>query len=210
MRWHSDPEYYEKECGDFPGFITVVRTHNKANEPSSRVSQCSKSIKFANLFSQKANQLDYENFRHVCHKWQYKLTKALVLCLESGEYVQIRNALMILTKILPYFPMVTTLGAALEKRVEKVRNEEKDKRQDLYALAMGYAGQLKSRKSAMVAENEFHTKDVSHKILFRIIDRLIFMFTKFQIDFLENPKSACNEGHSRAKAPGSRQKAARK
>lgn len=38
MRWHSDPEYYEKECGDFPGFITVVRTHNKANEPSSRVS----------------------------------------------------------------------------------------------------------------------------------------------------------------------------
>jgi len=146
MRWHSDPEYYEKECGDFPGFITVVRTHNKANEPSSR-----------------ANQLDYENFRHVCHKWQYKLTKALVLCLESGEYVQIRNALMILTKILPYFPMVTTLGAALEKRVEKVRNEEKDKRQDLYALAMGYAGQLKSRKSAMVAENEFHTKDKTQK-----------------------------------------------
>ena len=30
----------------------------------------------------KANQLDYENYRHVCHKWQYKLTKALVLCLE--------------------------------------------------------------------------------------------------------------------------------
>jgi THO complex subunit 2 len=53
MRWHSDPEYYEKECGDFPGFITVVRTHNKANEPSSRVSQCSKSIKFANLFFSK-------------------------------------------------------------------------------------------------------------------------------------------------------------
>ena len=29
--------------------------------------------------SSKANQLDYENFRHVCHKWQYKLTKALVV-----------------------------------------------------------------------------------------------------------------------------------
>ena len=105
--------------------------------------------------------MDYENYRHVCHKWQYKLTKALVLCLESGEYIQIRNGLMILTKILPYFPMVVSLGTALEKRVEKVRNEEKDKRQDLYALAMGYAGQLKSRKSSMVPENEFHTKDVS-------------------------------------------------
>merc|ERR1712157_480809 len=104
---------------------------------------------------------DYENYRHVCHKWQYKLTKALVLCLESGEYIQIRNGLMILTKILNYFPMVQSLGAALEKRVEKVRTEEKDKRQDLYALAMGYAGQLRSRKTAMVPENEFHTKDAS-------------------------------------------------
>ena len=79
----------------------------------------------------------------------------------SGEYVQIRNALMILTKILSFFPMVITLGNALEKRVEKVRNEEKDKRQDLYALAMGYAGQLKNRKQYMVPENQFHTKDVS-------------------------------------------------
>ena len=110
--------------------------------------------------------MDYENYRHVCHKWQYKLTKALVLCLESGEYIQIRNGLMILTKILPYFPMVVSLGTALEKRVEKVRNEEKDKRQDLYALAMGYAGQLKSRKSSMVPENEFHTKDVSSSLFY--------------------------------------------
>ena len=68
---------------------------------------------------------------------------------------------MILTKILQFFPMVQSLGTALEKRVEKVRNEEKDKRQDLYALAMGYAGQLRSRKQYMVPENQFHTKDVS-------------------------------------------------
>ena len=71
---------------------------------------------------------------------------------------------MILTKVLQFFPMVQSLGAALEKRVEKVRTEEKDKRQDLYALAMGYAGQLKGRKNSMVPENEFHTKDVRLKI----------------------------------------------
>merc|ERR1711892_213448 len=144
MRWHSDPGIYEEECGDFPGFVTVVRSGTKNADGSTKV---------------KANQLDYENYRHVCHKWQYKLTKALVLCLESGEYVQIRNGLMILTKILHFFPMVQSLGTALEKRVEKVRNEEKDKRQDLYALAMGYAGQLRSRKQYMVPENQFHTKD---------------------------------------------------
>lgn len=87
---------------------------------------------------------------------------------------------MILTKVLHYFPMVQSLGTALEKRVEKVRNEEKDKRQDLYALAMGYAGQLKSRKNAMVPENEFHTKDVI----------LIFCFIFLTLHFVQASKPA--------------------
>ena len=34
--------------------------------------------------------VDYENYRHVCHKWHYKIAKALVVCLESKDYVQIR------------------------------------------------------------------------------------------------------------------------
>ena len=38
-------------------------------------------------------------------------------------------------------------------------SKRKKKRSDLYALAMGYSGQLKSRKSYMIPENEFHHKD---------------------------------------------------
>ena len=79
---------------------------------------------------------------------------------------------MILTKILHFFPMVQSLGTALEKRVEKVRNEEKDERQDLYALAMGYAGQLRSRKQYMVPENQFHTKDVSTLSILNLVIKL--------------------------------------
>ena len=26
MRWHSDPEIYEKECGDFPGMLQLLLT----------------------------------------------------------------------------------------------------------------------------------------------------------------------------------------
>ncbi|KAL7863770.1 hypothetical protein SRHO_G00127540 [Serrasalmus rhombeus] len=107
----------------------------------------------------KADQLDYENFRHVVHKWHYKLTKASVHCLETGEYTHIRNILIVLTKILPYYPKVLNLGQALECRVHKICQEEKEKRPDLYALAMGYSGQLKSRKVHMVPENEFHYKE---------------------------------------------------
>jgi len=43
----------------------------------------------------------------------------------------------VLTKILPCYPKVLNLGQALECRVHKICLEEKDKRPDLYALAMG-------------------------------------------------------------------------
>ena len=41
-------------------------------------------------------------------------------------------------QILPHYPKVHHLSLALEKRVEKIMEEEKDKRQDLYILAIGY------------------------------------------------------------------------
>lgn len=64
--------------------------------------------------------------------------QALVICLESGDYVQIRNSLIVLTKVLPHFPVMTNLGQALERRIEKIRQEEKEKRPDLFALATGW------------------------------------------------------------------------
>ncbi|KAM7338452.1 hypothetical protein ACRRTK_001936 [Alexandromys fortis] len=139
-RWHSDRATYEKECGNYPGFLTILRATGFDG-------------------GNKADQLDYENFRHVVHKWHYKLTKASVHCLETGEYTHIRNILIVLTKILPWYPKVLNLGQALERRVNKICQEEKEKRPDLYALAMGYWGLLKCRKSHMIPENEFHHKD---------------------------------------------------
>ncbi|XP_053555090.1 LOW QUALITY PROTEIN: THO complex subunit 2 [Bombina bombina] len=139
-KWHSDRAIYDKDCGSYPGFVTILRASGFDG-------------------GNKADQLDYENFRHVVHKWHYKLTKASVHCLETGEYTHIRNILIVLTKILPWYPKVLNLGQALERRVHKICQDEKEKRPDLYALAMGYSGQLKNRKPYMVPENEFHHKD---------------------------------------------------
>uniref|UniRef100_A0A3B3ZEY6 THO complex subunit 2 n=1 Tax=Periophthalmus magnuspinnatus TaxID=409849 RepID=A0A3B3ZEY6_9GOBI len=139
-RWHSDRAVYEKECSNYPGFVTIFRSTGFDG-------------------GHKADQLDYENFRHVVHKWHYMLTKASVHCLETGDYTHIRNILIVLTKILPCYPKVLNLGQALECRVHKICLEEKDKRPDLYALAM-YSGRLKSQKLHMVPENEFHHKEL--------------------------------------------------
>ena len=53
MHWHSSKENYEKECANYPGFVTKFRvSKHEAND-----------------------YVDYENFRHVVHKWHYKITK---------------------------------------------------------------------------------------------------------------------------------------
>ena len=71
-----------QECGTYPGFVTVFRKGENSNN--------------------KADQLDFENYRHVCHKWHFRITKAMVTCIESGNYIQIRNALIVLTKVIQF------------------------------------------------------------------------------------------------------------
>ncbi len=99
-----------QECINYPGFSTVFR--RASSVPAS------------------TNPLDFENYRHVAHKWHFNVTKvrashrelstwcitasrqkmnqefnvvvysqAMVACLESTNYVQIRNALIILIKV---------------------------------------------------------------------------------------------------------------
>ncbi|WAQ98685.1 LOW QUALITY PROTEIN: THOC2-like protein [Mya arenaria] len=132
MRWHSSKEFYEKECGAYPGFVTVFRKGENSN--------------------QKADQLDYENYRHVCHKWHFRITKAMVTCIESSNYIQIRNALIVLTKILPHYPRIVQFGSPLERRVDRLKQEEKEKRPDLFALAMGRRQQLQQPRPAPLCQ----------------------------------------------------------
>lgn len=92
----------------------------------------------------------------MCHKWHYKITKAMVFCLDSKDYMQIRNALIILMRILPYFPMLVKLAQIVERKVEKVCEEERNQRKDLYLLATSYIGRLKARSNDMTREADFH------------------------------------------------------
>lgn len=136
MRWHADQETFDKECANYPGFVTKFRACNQ--------------------FSEANDHVGYENYRHVCHKWHYMITKAVLCCFDSKDYMQIRNAFIILMKILPHYPVMTKLAQIVEKRVERVREEEKNQRQDLFVLASSYIGQLKNRAGQMVREADFH------------------------------------------------------
>ena len=59
-------------------------------------------------------------------------------------------------RILPSFPVLSKLSQILEKYVNKVIEEEKNQRQDLFVLATSYIGQLKSKAVDMMKEADFH------------------------------------------------------
>lgn len=80
----------------------------------------------------------------------------MVICLDSKDYMQTRNAFIILMRILPHFPVLSKLGQTIEKRVEKVIEEEKNQRQDLFVLGSSYIGQLKNKSGEMIREADFH------------------------------------------------------
>ena len=101
--------------------------------------------------------MDYDNFRHVCHKWHYKLAKSFIVCLDSNDYIQIRNVLQVLTVLLPIYPKMLTFYAALERRIKNICLAEKDRRHDLFALAKCYSGRLAHKHRDMIEESQFHS-----------------------------------------------------
>lgn len=127
--WHSDAKIYGEQCEHFPG--SVIKLEHGDN-------------------------VDYENFRHICHKWHYRLTRAFTVALESNNYVLIRNALIVMISIIEVYPAIKHFGKAIGMKIELVRNTEKESRQDLYALATAYAGKLDEKKQSLIPEYEFH------------------------------------------------------
>lgn len=125
--WKSDESVYERECGNMPGFAVYYRYPN-------------------------SQRVTYVQFIKVHWKWSQRITKALIHCLESSEYMDIRNALIMLTKISSVFPVTRKTGINLEKRVAKIKSDE---REDLKVLATGVAAGLAARKPSWVTDEEF-------------------------------------------------------
>ena len=60
------------------------------------------------------------HIRRTAVKCFLRLLQALVTCLESGDYIQIRNAILVLQGVLSCFPAIVNLANVIDKRIEKV------------------------------------------------------------------------------------------
>ncbi|XP_024534234.1 THO complex subunit 2 [Selaginella moellendorffii] len=125
--WKSDESVYDRECGNMPGFAVLYRDPN-------------------------SQRVTFAQFVRIQWKWSSRLTKLLIHCLESSEYMEIRNALTILTKISSVFPITKKTGINIERRVNKIKLDD---REDLKVLATGVSAALASRKNAWMSDEEF-------------------------------------------------------
>lgn len=134
--WHKDKAKFEKEAyglkRDLPGF-------------AKRMNPDKKTI---------AAFWDYEDFRRILRKWHMNLTNALKGCLQSGEYMHIRNAINILNNTYQHFPAVTFMGNHIVECVTRLSQNET--RGDLKLAAASLLGNLKRMEKNWVMPQAFN------------------------------------------------------
>lgn len=133
-RWHADSTIYEKHAygakKDLPGF---ARKFNKEKQPETF--------------------LTYEDYRRLLYKWHTGLHNALKACLMGGEYMHIRNAIVVLKSIHQQFPLINFMGNAMLECVLRLSREEE--RSDLKLAATSIIGNFKKQEGQWMLPQAF-------------------------------------------------------
>jgi THO complex subunit 2 len=132
-RWYVDKSVYEKEAigPSIPGFL-----------------------KKWSIIPSEAIYLQYEEYRSVMFKWHKNMTTAFKNCLESRDYMHVRNALAVLEKIIVQYPQVDFHGSSLEEKVSVIAGKE-ETRGDLQVRAQGYLALLRKSSKLWVTAAKF-------------------------------------------------------
>jgi THO complex subunit 2 len=138
-KWYTNKSIYDKEAigPSTPGFLKKWSVN-----PSEAI------------------YLQYEEFRSVMFKWHKFLTVAFRNCLESRDYMHVRNALAVLEKISGQFPQVDSHGAMLEANVNSIASKA-ETRGDLQVRAQGYLALLRKSSKSWVTAARFSAQTKS-------------------------------------------------
>lgn len=130
--WHRQAETYAKEAigQKLPGFQMRWQDRHGGEEIP------------------QGDLLTWDQFRLIFCKWQDCLQRAFKTCLSSKEYMRIRNAIIVMTRISPFYPLIDTHGTEISAVVESLSANEQ--RGDLKILAQGLLATLKARKKSWV------------------------------------------------------------
>lgn len=137
--WHQDKQKYESEAkgSGRPGFR---KRWQSSADNSSKIDE--------------ADILQFDDFSQVLHKWHVRLIKSFLACLESGEYMKMKNSIIILDSIAEFFPTIKTLGVHFEAKVLAIL--AKETREDMKVLLNRYSATLRHWKERWITLEQFH------------------------------------------------------
>lgn len=91
--------------------------------------------------------------------------QALIDCIDTGEFMHVYNAIIVLKEVLPVFPVAAASGTAGYSLVTVIdRLLEKEERGDLKILARAYHASLKKRESIWAMSTDHKSGHVPMKV----------------------------------------------
>ena len=136
-RWHKDKSVYEKEAWglkkQLPGFAKKI-----SNEGTVEA------------------LLDYEEYRKILYKWHTVIFKGLRNCLQSPDYMHIRNAISVLKAVSQHFPAVNWQGSGLQSVVGDLQKSDKE---DVRVPSAALMGDLNRREKEWMIPQAFRQGD---------------------------------------------------
>ncbi|KAI8905965.1 transcription factor/nuclear export subunit protein 2-domain-containing protein [Gorgonomyces haynaldii] len=103
--------------------------------------------------------LTHESFKQLMLKWHNRLFRVVELCFSGSEYMQLRNAIILLQKLAPDYPIDASIGKKLVKKLRQI--EQREERKDVILLATSYRGILMAnRPKWLQLESQLSPTDV--------------------------------------------------
>ncbi|KAF8165073.1 transcription factor/nuclear export subunit protein 2-domain-containing protein [Crassisporium funariophilum] len=93
------------------------------------------------------NILKWNGFQQVLRKWHRKLAKSFIDCIQTGEFMHVYNAIVVLKEILDVFPLASVVDAGSGIDAAMDRFVETEERGDLKILARSYSASLKRKEA---------------------------------------------------------------
>lgn len=140
--WHSDKSAYEKNAfgpkRQLPGFARKIAADGTPE-----------------------TFLEFEDYRRLLWKWHGYLNGAILASFDSGEYMHIRNAIIVLKAVHQHFPAVSFMGSNMFDKVTALSKSET--RADLKLAATSLLGDLKRREKFWMMPQAFRLVSIDPK-----------------------------------------------
>ncbi|RMX63474.1 hypothetical protein DD238_004333 [Peronospora effusa] len=105
-------------------------------------------------------RLAHRQFKSAYARWHQQLELVYTTALSSGEYMPIRNTLVVLTKLIDVFPAGRGTAEVILGIVEKLTNED---REDVKIMAKRYFALLTKRKASLINDRLLRTRSAPTK-----------------------------------------------